>query len=332
MMEFKLYESCYKKEFVLSCIPCLLATRKSGKQEGYLNPIEKESIPLHTLHVDHIGPLTETKKLYNYILTIIDAFTKFTWIFPTKSTTSKETLDKLRILQQCFGNPNRIITDKGSAFTSKDFKDYCEEEEIQHITITTGVPRGNGQVERVHRTIISVLTKLCIEEPSSWYRHVSRLQRVLNSTYQRSINTTPCELLIGTKLKLKEDLNILELLQEENIEQFNESREELRRNAKEQILKIQEENKKSFNKNRKPSKRYVLGDIVAIKRTQYGSGLKLKPKYLGPYKIIKIKRNDRYDVEKIYKNQEGPIVTSSSSDQMKSWPDFHDDDFENEDE
>lgn len=26
------------EEVVLSCIPCLLATKKEGKQEGYLNP------------------------------------------------------------------------------------------------------------------------------------------------------------------------------------------------------------------------------------------------------------------------------------------------------
>ena len=105
-------------DFVITCIPCLLATKKSGKQEGFLNPLEKDSIPLHTLHVDHIGPLTETKNQYNYILTVVDAFTKFTWIFPTKSTTSKETLEKIRIHQQHFGNPTRIITDKGAAFTS----------------------------------------------------------------------------------------------------------------------------------------------------------------------------------------------------------------------
>lgn len=94
-------------DFVITCIPCLLATKKAGKQEGFLHSIDKEGIPLHTLHLDHIGPLTETKKQYNYILTLVDAFTKFTWIFPTKSTTAKETLDKLKIHQQNFGNPVR---------------------------------------------------------------------------------------------------------------------------------------------------------------------------------------------------------------------------------
>lgn len=106
------------EEYIVTCIPCILATRKEGKQEGFLNPIEKEDTPLHTIHIDHIGPMTKTKKMYNYLLTIVDAFTKFVRIFPTKSTTSKEAIDKLNIHQQHFGNPSRIISDRGTAFTS----------------------------------------------------------------------------------------------------------------------------------------------------------------------------------------------------------------------
>ncbi|GFY37146.1 hypothetical protein TNIN_343761 [Trichonephila inaurata madagascariensis] len=44
-----------------------------------------------------------------------------------------------------------------SALTSNAFNDYCADEEIQHLQIATGVLRGNGQVERVHRTLIPVL-------------------------------------------------------------------------------------------------------------------------------------------------------------------------------
>lgn len=41
-------------------IPCILATKKEGKQEGFLNPIEKEDMPLHIINLDHTGPMTET--------------------------------------------------------------------------------------------------------------------------------------------------------------------------------------------------------------------------------------------------------------------------------
>lgn len=117
------------------------------------------------------------------------------------------------MLQQTFGDPHRIISDKGTAFTSSQFKNYCTEHNIEHITTTTGVPRGNGQVERINRIIISVLTKLSLENPDRWYKHVPRLQMCINSTYQRSIGMSPFEALIGTKMKHRENINILSLLE-----------------------------------------------------------------------------------------------------------------------
>jgi len=70
--------------------------------------------------------------------------------------------------------------------------------------------------------------------------------------------------------------------------------------------------------------KYKVGDLVAIKRTQFGSGLKLFPKFLGPYQITIIKRNDRYGVTKAGEH-EGPNVTSSAADLMKPWSTLEDD-------
>ncbi|GFT14560.1 transposon Tf2-9 polyprotein [Trichonephila clavipes] len=97
------------------------------------------------------GPLPSTNKNYNHILSIIDAFTKFVWLYISlslrvKSTSSRDALEKLTQQEITFGNPHRIITDKGTAFTSKEFREYCENENIQHLSITTGIPRGNGQI------------------------------------------------------------------------------------------------------------------------------------------------------------------------------------------
>ncbi|GFY58813.1 retrovirus-related Pol polyprotein from transposon 17.6 [Trichonephila inaurata madagascariensis] len=133
------------QQVIANCVPCILANRKSDKREGFLNPIPKDETPLHTYHVDFIGPLESTNKNHQHILTAIDAFTKFSWLYPVKTVSADSVLDKLRLQQKTFGNPKRIITDRGSAFTSKDFNDYCAEEEIQHLQITTGVPRGNAR-------------------------------------------------------------------------------------------------------------------------------------------------------------------------------------------
>ncbi|GFV18792.1 integrase catalytic domain-containing protein [Trichonephila clavipes] len=108
----------------------------------------------------------------------------------------------------------KIISDRGSAFTSKLFNDYCDEENFQRLQIATGVPRENGQVERIHQTLIPVLTKLSLDDSTKWYKYVDRLQIILNSIICRSTKWTLFELLVGIKMRNKEDILIKDLLLE----------------------------------------------------------------------------------------------------------------------
>lgn len=306
------------ERYVKCCIPCILSERKKGKVEGKLTPIPKGDVPLSTYHVDHLGPMTTTGKAYKYLFVVVDAFSKFVWIYPTKTVKTSEVLDKLKLQQKTFGNPTRIISDRGAAFTSSEFREYCAAENIDHILITAGVPRGNGQVERMNRIIIPVLTKLSLDNPDRWYRYVDKVQRNINSTHQRSVGMSPFEVMFGIKLKQQEDFKIIELIEQETVNLYNEKRDRLREVAKENIIKIQEENRKSYNRNSKAATTYREGELVAIKRTQFGPGLKIKAKFLGPYKVTKTKRNDRYEVVRMG-DGEGPSITSTSADFMKPY-------------
>lgn len=138
---------------------------KQGKEECLYNPIDKGDTPFDTFHVDYLGPLHSTGKGYKYVFAVMDEFTKFAWLYPVKTTSSKEIIEKLKNLIGNFETPKRIISDKGTAFTSNEFKEFCKEERINHIVITTGVPRGNGQIERLNRVILSVISKLSVEKP-----------------------------------------------------------------------------------------------------------------------------------------------------------------------
>lgn len=48
------------------------------------------------------------------------------------------------------------------------------------------------------------------------------------------------------------------------------------------------------------------------------SGRKLRAKYLGSYKIVKIKDNDTYDVERVLSG-EGPSHTNTCAEFVKPW-------------
>jgi len=312
------------EDVIRSCINCIVAERKTGKSDDWLHPIPKGDRPFDTYHVDHLGPLQSTRKKYCHLFVVIDAFTKFVWLYPMKSTGTAEIINKLIQQSAVCGNPRRIISDRGTAFTSTDFNTYCKDENIEHVTIVTGVSRGNGQVERINQIIIPLLTKLSAPNPAEWHRHVDRVQQYINNVPTRSTSFSPFRLLFGARMRIKEDPMINELLENEAATLFQEERDELRQQAKKAIAKIQEENKRDYNRWRRASNTYKVDELVAIKRTQVGGRLKVAAKYFGPYKIKRILRNDRYMVEKIGQTK-GPRVTSTAADFMKPWSDVLED-------
>ncbi|GFV16075.1 blastopia polyprotein [Trichonephila clavipes] len=55
---------------------------------------------------------------------------------------------------------------------------------------------------------------------------------------------------------------------------------------------------KPYNKHRKLAYNYKPGDTVPIQCTQFGTGLKLRPKYFGPFEVTKVNKHDLYEVQK----------------------------------
>lgn len=119
-------------------------------------------------------------------------------------------------------------------------------------------------------------------------------------------------------MRLKDLPALNEFMQDASLNELDTTRNEIRDEARENILKIQQENRRNFNSKRKPSPIYKVDDLVAIKRTQFGSRLKLKAKYLGPYKDLRKLNHDRYEVVTLGKH-EGPGCTSTVAEFMKPW-------------
>lgn len=308
------------KAHIANCVDCIIHNHKLGKQDDFLHCIDKGGSPLETIHVDHLGILDATAKNYKYVFAIVDGFSKFVWLFPTKSTDANEVLKHMQSWVAVFGNPQRIVSDKGPAFVANIFKDFCKANNIEHIEITTGVPRGNGQIERVNRVILSILAKLSSNEPSKWYKHIAQVQKAINAHVHSSTKFTPFETMFGVRMRTGSITEIIKLLEEELITALQEERTKLREEARVNIQKAQETYKRNFDKKRKSCYGYQHGDLVAIKFTQF-SNKKLFNKFIGPYKITRVKRNGRYDVEKAA-DFKGPQVTSTSVDNIKLWAHF----------
>lgn len=114
------------------------------KKPGYLNPIPKTHRPFHTVHIDHLGPFIRTKHGNTQILIIIDAFTKFILIHPVPNTKTQHVID---VLKDVFGAFNRIISDRGKAFTSHKFAKFCQTHvgDLVLLKVTSVPATGSSQ-------------------------------------------------------------------------------------------------------------------------------------------------------------------------------------------
>jgi transposase-like protein len=82
-----------------------------------------------------------------YMLAAVDKFTK--WIEATPVTTQDSTaaINFIKSIVFRFGVPHSIITDNGTNFTSKEFKNCCESMGIKLNFASITHPRTNGQVQ-----------------------------------------------------------------------------------------------------------------------------------------------------------------------------------------
>ncbi|KMQ86932.1 pro-pol polyprotein [Lasius niger] len=110
-----------------NCLICLLSNSTANTREGELQITDNPTHPFQTIHTDHFGPLNQTDNGSKHILLVVDAFSRFTWLFATKSTGSKEVVKNLSTLFGIFGNPQILISDRGTAFTSQEFASFLQQ-------------------------------------------------------------------------------------------------------------------------------------------------------------------------------------------------------------
>ncbi|KAJ8970407.1 hypothetical protein NQ317_017189 [Molorchus minor] len=279
------------KKFVTNCISCMVTKRPTGRRQGKLHPIEKIEEPFHTLHIDHLGPFCKTEAGNSQVLTIVDAFTKFTWLEAVPNTSSKWVCQKLGQLIKLVHVPKRIITDRGKAFDCKEFRDFCATHNIRHVKNAIASPRSNGQVERTNRTVLESLTASIEGKHNEWDKYLLPVQRGINSTVNSTTNIAPSELLYGFRPNM---VNEVRLTKRKLLDL-----RKIRQQAKGTCDVTAQKMKYRYDKKRRPAKEYKQGDVVLVEKTTLVKGLssgKLVPKYVGPVKIIDVLGNDRYRV------------------------------------
>ncbi|XP_055680279.1 uncharacterized protein K02A2.6-like [Lutzomyia longipalpis] len=149
--------------------------------------------PWERLHLDFAGPV----KGVTYLI-VVDAMSKWLEVKIVRSQSSKEVIRILRELFATHGVPSEIYTDNGTAFVSEEMKKFHKQNNIRGITISPWHPASNGQAEIMVQKAKKALAKI---EGNDINLKLARYLFAQHTTPSNATGKTPCELLMGRKLK-----------------------------------------------------------------------------------------------------------------------------------
>ena len=198
------------EEHVKTCDICQEIKPPQKYNLPELMPI-KSTRPLEIVTTDIMGKLNTTKNGNNYIMIIVDHFTKWMELYALKSMDAKEVAQKILNFTCRHGTPLKILSDQGTNYQSELIRELYELLDIERLRTTPYHPQCDGLSERDNRTNKAALTALVNERMDDWDDLLQYIQLAYNSSVNATTNWTPFELLYGRAPRLPLDLILPEV-------------------------------------------------------------------------------------------------------------------------
>jgi len=279
------------------CAPCAQYHRGSQPRQTNLNPFPSGE-PLECLSLDITGKHPRSAKGNEYILTVMDGFTKWAEAFPIRNHTAPTVARVL--VQQVFsrvGTPRRILTDRGAEFESDLFRELCRWFGIDKVRSTSYQPSTNGMLESFHRTLNTMLAKVVSDNQKDWDEHVPLVMSAYRASVHEATGYSPNFLMFGRENRLPLDLVLRPPVDDEqhytSYDNFVETIQTRTRNvfdiAREHLGRAAERRKDAYDIGVKAAK-FEAGQWVwcFYPRRRTGKSPKWTKYYGGPYLIVKV--------------------------------------------
>ena len=157
-------------EYVAVCDVCQRVKAEHQKPAGLLQPLPIPEWKWEKLGMDFITGLPRTRSGYDSIWVVVDRLTKVAHFIPVKTTYTSAKLAKIYMTRiVCLhGVPRKIVSDRGTQFTSKFWKQLHETLGTRLEFSTAFHPQTDGQTERVNQILEDMLRACELDYGSSW--------------------------------------------------------------------------------------------------------------------------------------------------------------------
>ena len=181
------------QQSIKTCSHCL--QHEGNLTKAPLHPIVATA-PLDLLHVDFtsIETTLEPNQLPGVanVLVFQDHFMKHMLAYVTPNQMAKAFT---KFLYQgyisIFGAPARLLSDRGANFMSSVIDELCKSLGITKLLTTPYHPQTNGLVERLHKTIMTMIRKLGEDKKADWPAHVAEIAHAYNATHSAVTGYSP---------------------------------------------------------------------------------------------------------------------------------------------
>ena len=282
------------KNYVANCCGC--AERKSAGRTRVIENLQiTANKPFEKIMIDISGPLVKSKTGYQYILGIVDVFSRYIMIIPLKSTESKAIVKAMMTRWiAVFGCPDQVISDGGANLNSSLMQEFCTMFGIHKRKISPYHPQGNGIIEREFRTVKDMLYATCKSSGKDWPDALPHIEIGLRASVHSTTTFSPYEVIFGQQFLLPVMKTVPHLRHDYNI-----SLTEHRENVQNEIR--QQQKSFSINNNVDAQRKFKVGDSVMVQKVYDRKPGILDSRYFGPCKIVSCCGNLSYKLE--YKNK-----------------------------